>query len=231
MTRKYLLVTPSYNRPYMLRQCILNAKNQTYKNFVHSIAIQDGEEIGYKKLYDDIVDDRWIIKYYKKPDLSWPKCIHENHINAFTQINYSVYKDIDYVVKFDDDDIQKADYLQEIDSMIQENPGYNVFSYKLKTLINNYHILSGDYHNLGSVPVEYGMPMTLIFDKVAMNSLLILNKDKEEVLWKKYNGADDTIWANYWKDIGLKIKPCISTHNFIWHIHGKNVSTGQWLKD
>ena len=72
--------------------------------------------------------------------------------------------------------------------------------------------------------------MTLVFDKNAMNSLLLLNKEKEDVLWEKYNGADDTIWANYWKDIGLKINPCTPTDNLIWHIHGKNVSTSQWLK-
>jgi len=67
--RKYLLVTPSYNRPYMIRQCICNAKNQTYKNFIHSIAIQREEETNYNILYDDIIDNRWVINYYKKPDL------------------------------------------------------------------------------------------------------------------------------------------------------------------
>ena len=189
--RKYLLVTPSYNRPYMIRQCICNAKNQTYKNFIHSIAIQREEETNYNILYDDIIDNRWVINYYKKPDLDWPRSIHENHKNA----------------------------------------DFNVYSFKLRNLLNNYHLESGDYRNLGGVPEEYGMPMTLVFDKNAMNSLLLLNKEKEDVLWEKYNGADDTIWANYWKDIGLKIKPCTATDNLIWHIHGKNVSTSQWLKN
>lgn len=228
--RKYLLITPSFNRPYMLRQCIHNAKNQTYKNFIHSIAIQGDKDTDYKGMYDDIIDSRWVINYYQKPDLHWPRSIHENHKNALKQISYSLYKDIDYVVKFDDDDIQKSIYLQEIDNLIEENPDYNVFSFKLKNLLNNYHLETGDYRNLGGVPEEYGMPMTLVFDKKALNSLLILNEEKEDTLWAKYNGADDTIWANYWKDIGLKIKPCTATDNLIWHIHGNNVSTGEWVK-
>jgi len=230
MSRKYLLITPTYKRPYMLRQCILNAKNQTYKNFVHSVAIQHEEKINYEKLYDDIIDDRWVIKYYNKPKVHWRRAIHKNHLNALTQIDYEMCKDIDYVVKFDDDDIQKADYLQDIDNIIQEDPSYNVYSFKLKTQLNNYHISTSNYHNLGAVSKEYGMPMTLFFDKKALNSLLDLNKEKEEGLWAKCSGGEDCLWANYWKDIGLKIKPCVLTDNFIWHIHGKNVSTGEWVR-
>ncbi|MEH7418467.1 hypothetical protein V7266_24685, partial [Neobacillus drentensis] len=59
---KVLLFTPSYKRPYMIRQCILNMKNQSYTNFTHSISIMfdnESEVKDYEIIFDDIIDDRF----------------------------------------------------------------------------------------------------------------------------------------------------------------------------
>lgn len=97
---KVLLFTPSYKRPYMIRHCILNMKNQSYINFTHSIRIMydDRSEISnYEILFDDILDDRFIIQYRKDSST------HTNSMSAILQCPqpYDIY------IKIDDDDIYK----------------------------------------------------------------------------------------------------------------------------
>src|SRR4051812_37661356 len=99
---KVLLFTPSYKRPYMLRQCILNIKNQSYTNFTHTISIMyddESEIANYETLFDDILDDRFIVQYNKNSS---------THSNAMTTLSQSPIL-YDIYIKIDDDDIHKKD--------------------------------------------------------------------------------------------------------------------------
>lgn len=220
--KKFLLITPTYRRPYMLRSCIMDAMNQDYKNFFHSIVIyQDNTNYDYTLVYNDLISNcldkdgssNIQIGYQTKGNQ------HDNYINTIKQAGYTA-GDIDYIVKWDDDDIHKADYLSTINSVIDLNPGYNIYSFKLKTQLNNYHLKHGDYHNLGGFPERAGMPNTLVFDKLAIKAILSLSAGP---------GFEDTAWVNHCNEIGLTFF-LGKTDSLIWHIHGGNISTGDWLE-
>ena len=82
---KVLIFTCSYNRPHMLRQCILNVKNQSYQSITHSVNIvsDGGKDQNFSPLYDDLLDDKKNIKKSKN------KYIHSNEILAIKNVpNY-----------------------------------------------------------------------------------------------------------------------------------------------
>mgnify|MGYP003645263210 FL=1 len=233
--KKFLLITPSYKRPYMLRSCIADAINQDYKNFYHSIAVyHDNTEYDYTPLYDDLLPKcldkhgkcNTQIKYNKVGDQ------HENYTNAIKYVSNEIGETIDYIVKWDDDDIHTADYLNTINDVINANPTYNIYSFKLQTQLNNYHLRNGDYHNLGGMPEYVGMPNTLIFDKVAAKYILQLrsNSEKYNYFRKKYPGHEDTVWVNLWDQMGLRFY-LGTVDSFIWNIHGGNISIGNWVEN
>jgi len=196
--------------------------NQDYRDFFHSVIVyQDDTKYDYTPVYEDLIPNcigkdggKNININYQPRDSQ-----HHNYLNTIKQAG-SLLADIDYVVKWDDDDIHKSNYLSTINKVIHYNPGHNIYSFKLSTLINNYHLRLGDYHNLGGMPDCAGMPNTLVFDKQAVKAILDL---------KDVSGFEDSAWVNHWYDIGLTFF-LGHTDNFIWHIHGENISTGDWVE-
>ena len=206
----------------MLRSFIMDAMNQDYKNFFHSIIIyQDDTSYNYSPVYNDLILNCLDNTGNLNTRISYRvnSNQHDNYINTITQVG-NMLSDIDYVVKWDDDDIHKSNYLSTISSVIDHNPEYNIYSFKLNTQLNNYHLAKGSFHNLGGMPDDAGMPNTLVFDKKAVKAIL----DLEGV-----NGFEDSAWVKHWTDLGLKFF-LGNTDNLIWHIHGKNISTSEWHK-
>jgi hypothetical protein len=58
---RVLVFTSSYNRPYMLRQCVLSVKNQSVKDITHAINITSDNPLDALTLINDLVTDDVII--------------------------------------------------------------------------------------------------------------------------------------------------------------------------
>ncbi|MFJ8268114.1 glycosyltransferase [Peribacillus asahii] len=212
---KVLLFTPSYKRPYILRQCILNAKNQSYTDFTHSISIMydnKSEVANYEVLFDDILDDRFIIQYNKDST---------GHTNALTTISQAPTP-YDIYIKMDDDDIYKKDYVKTIVEYFETHK-CDVLSSHINYQLNNYYLSKGNYRSLGgNFPNNnYLMPMTLAFSHKAYQ-VLLNTKDSRHF--------DDLVWRKAWSASGLKDHNVDNSNNIIWHIHGKNASVGDWFR-
>jgi len=210
----------------MLRQCMLNIKNQSYDNFHHSIAINKypidsdkydawsrnhgGEkEFDYGELFDDIVDDRWTIKYYTNGNQ------HVNYLNAIKQINIDDY---DYFIKIDDDEIHKREYLTSIYQYIISNKKFDVLTSKVLFKLNACFLeRNGPWGNLGAMPDIVGMPGTMVISREAMKEIVSMPLTE----WTK--GYEDTAWINYLYDKKKRVFVLGPEQpNFIWHIHGGN---------
>lgn len=216
---KALIFTCSYNRPHMLRQCMLNAKNQSYENCIHTVNIvsDGGKDQNFLPLYNDLLDDKLIVNKGNN------NFIHFNNMIAIKSVpNYEEY---DVFIKMDDDDIYKKDYVKNIVEMFQTNTDVDIVSTRINHQLNGIQMVSGNYDNLGGNPNNstYHMPMTFAFNKKAFNC--IANTPPNEVNWN-----DDLMWRYKWEDAGLKHMPVNNQEQIIWHIHGKNISTGSFLR-
>jgi len=231
MVNNFLLITPSYRRPYMLRSAILNANQQSNSSFVHSIAINQDEvgEFDYTPIIDDVVDlQKTYIQYHKN------SYQHQNYKNAIEQVDYTKF---DYIVKWDDDDIYKKDYLKELDAYLSENPDCDVYSCSLSLCINNWHMDSkGTMQNLGGMPKFVGMPQSLCFSQRAIKEILSWNDEKFQEIGKEFGGFEDTKYVGELNKQGFVFAKDLHSRQLIWHIHGGhlsgqgNVSTGAWSR-
>ena len=219
---KVLVFTSSYNRPHMLRQCILNAKNQTYKDFKHGINITSDENDvqNYLTVIDDIhVSDKMEIMH------STNSHTHFNNMLAIKQ--FEDYDTYDVFIKMDDDDVYKSEYVETIVNAFKADPTIDIVSSKIAYQLNGHKMYySPDgYDSLGGNPGNstYHMPMTFAFNKKAFNVI----KDLQQ---KDACGHDDLMWRMHWEAHGLKHVAVNNNDNVIWHVHGKNVSTHNFLK-
>lgn len=216
---KALIFTCSYNRPYMLRQCMLNAKNQSYQDIIHAVNIvsDGGEDQNFLPLYNDLLDDKLIVR------TGINDRIHINNMLAIE--NIPNYYDYDVFIKMDDDDIYKKDYVKNIVEMFQANPDVDIVSTRINHQLNGVQMVSGNYDNLGGNPNNslYHMPMTFAFNMRALDT--IINIPDQEIGWN-----DDLLWRYKWEDVGLKHMPVNNQEEIIWHIHGKNISTSSFLR-
>jgi hypothetical protein len=219
---KVLVFTSSYNRPYMLRQCILNAKNQMYKKFTHAINItSDPDDLQiYLSLVDDIyIPGKMAIIHSKNSHT------HFNNMSAIKQLkNYEKY---DLFIKMDDDDIYKSGYVQTIVNMFTEDSTVDIISSKIGYQLNGHKLYYSPegYDNLGGNPGDstYHMPMTFAFNKKAFDVI-------KDLTYADVQGHDDMMWRIAWEKHGLKHVSVDNTEEIIWHIHGKNVSTAGFLQ-
>ena len=216
---KALIFTCSYNRPHMLRQCMLNAKNQSYKNYIHTVNIvsDGGKDQNFLPLYDDLLDDKLIVTKGNN------NFIHFNNMIAIKSV--SDYNDYDVFIKMDDDDVYKKDYVKNIVELFQSNPDVDIVSTRINHQLNGIQMVSGDYDSLGGNPNNstYHMPMTFAFNKKAFEC--IANLPPNEV-----GANDDLLWRYKWEDAGFKHEAVDNREQIIWHIHGKNISTSSFLR-
>lgn len=216
---KALIFTCSYNRPHMLRQCMLNAKNQSYQNIIHTVNIvsDGGKDQNFLPLYNDLLDDKLVVRTGVNDR------IHLNNMFAIGHVpNYYEY---DVFIKMDDDDVYKKDYVKNIVEMFQANPDVDIVSTRINHQLNGIQMVSGNYDNLGGNPNNstYHMPMTFAFNKKAFDC--IANIPPNEV-----GANDDLLWRYKWEDAGLKHMAVDNQEQVVWHIHGKNISTSSFLR-
>jgi len=209
---KVLIFTSSYNRPYMLRQCVLGVKNQSVKDITHSVNITSESPFSALTLINDLNDI--VISITDN---------NHTHFNNMTAIKaVDNYQDYDLFIKMDDDDIYKADYVKNIITLFENNPDIDIVSSEIEFQLNGTEVYLVNAKDLGG-NVEYRMPMTYAFNKKALNA--IINLEKKDMF-----GFDDMIWRIIWKAYGLKHAIVNNSQEVIWHIHGKNVSTASFLK-
>tara|TARA_R110000868_G_scaffold14285_14_gene66458 strand:+ start:3808 stop:4446 length:639 start_codon:yes stop_codon:yes gene_type:complete len=211
---KVLIFTSSYNRPYMLRQCVLSVKNQSVKNITHSVNITSESPLAALTLIDDLNDI--VISITDN---------NHTHFNNMTAIKaVDDYQDYDLFIKMDDDDVYKADYVKNIITFFEKNSDVDIVSSEIKFQLNGTEVYLVNAKDLGgNVDVEYRMPMTYAFNKKALNA--IINLEKKDMF-----GFDDMTWRIIWKAYKLKHAIVDNSQEVIWHIHGKNVSTASFLK-
>jgi hypothetical protein len=220
--KKVLCFTTSFKRYKMLRGCIRDIANQTYENIFHSVNITYTNALGFEyqnnkqKKMEFIFDDLKTEK--NKFIFSENSHQHINHIKAITSVEN--FEDYDLFVKIDDDDIYKKDYVKTIVEVFETN-NYDVITSKINYQLNGGNILVGDYSNLGGNPnnCHFNMPMTFAFNKKALKLIIDLNK---------MYGYEDHMWRDIWCK-NCKIGEYDNTKNIIWHIHGKNISTADFL--
>lgn len=208
---KVLCFTTSYNRPKMLRSCIQDIGNQTYKNILHSVNIAyDGDG---REEYECLLDDLQF-----KTHFTFNKNAHQqtNHLNA---INVVAYKEFDIFVKIDDDDIYKSQYIENIVNSFKDN---DIVTSYIEKQLNGWMIMRGEYKDLGLNPKNstYGMPMTFAFNQKALSIIKQI---------KKFYHYEDKMWRDVWSKNNLKHSVINNNENVIWYIHGGNFSTGQFL--
>lgn len=212
---KVLLFTPSYRRPYMLRQCILNVKNQSYTDFTHSINIlydDESEIANFQCLFDDILDDRFQIGYQK----NCSSLARYMTTIAKGPVPYDLY------IKIDDDDIHKRDYLKTIVEYFNKHQ-CDVLSSPIGYQLNNYYLSKGNYRTFcGDAPVNnYLMAQTFAFSHKAYQTLLKIEDNHDD---------ESRQWMAAWTADGLKADNVDNANNIVWHIHGKNTSIPHWFR-
>lgn len=212
---KVLVFTSSYNRPFMLRQCVLSVKNQSFKDIRHSVNITSDNALNNLVLIDDIITDDVIITNNNHT--------HFNNMAAIKAVDG--YEDYDLFIKMDDDDIYKSDYVQNIVTFFENNPDVDIVSSEIKFQLNGTEIYLANAKDLGgNTDVDYKMPMTYAFNKKALDAIINLQE-------KDMFGFDDMVWRMIWKAYGLKHAVVSNAEEIIWHIHGNNVSTASFLKE
>lgn len=212
---RILVFTSSYNRPFMLRQCILSVRNQSAKDIRHSVNITSDNALNNLVLIDDLVAEDVIITENSHT--------HFNNMAAIKAVDG--YEDYDLFIKMDDDDIYKTDYVQNIVTFFENNPDVDIVSSEIKFQLNGTEIYLANAKDLGgNTDVEYKMPMTYAFNKKALDA--IINLEEKDMF-----GFDDMTWRIIWKAYGLKHAVVSNAEEIIWHIHGNNVSTASFLKE
>jgi hypothetical protein len=194
----------------MLRSCIQDIHNQSYKNIHHAINIAvDSEKEDYSCLYDDINSNVTVV-------YNWNSHQQINHFNAIEAVDY---KQFDIFIKVDDDDIYKSNYVKNIVECFND---IDIVSSYISTQLNGYKIFKDVYDDLGANPEgsDYGMPMTLAFNKKALEiAKSVTNLDEYE----------DKLWRDAWTEAGLVHKLVKNDDEVIWYIHGANISTSKFL--
>lgn len=219
---KVMIFTSSYKRPHMLRQCMLNAKNQTYKDFIHAINIT--HDIDNVQNYHPLIND---IYAPGKMGIITTNNDHTHFNNMMAIKQFADFESYDLFIKMDDDDIYKSNYVQNIVDMFTQDPTIDIVSTKIKRQLNGYKVYVGEklFDNLGANPpgTDYHMPMTFAFNKRAFDAIKNLqHKDKF--------GHDDMMWRMHWEAHKYKHVAVNNENEIIWHIHGKNVSSSRLLK-
>jgi dTDP-glucose pyrophosphorylase len=219
---KVMVFTSSYQRPYMLRSCIHNCKNQSYKDIIHTVNITSDEDNlqSYIYFYGDLVHKKLNIQYNTNDHT------HFNNMRAIKAVKG--YEDYDLFIKMDDDDIYLKDYVKNIVDFFKDNPSVDITSSNIMYQLNGNQVFTsekGAFTDLGGNPGKsnYRMPMTYAFNKKAFDAI----KDLEQ---KDVFGHDDMMWRMHWEAHGLKHASIDNEDEIIWHVHGKNVSTAHFLQ-
>jgi hypothetical protein len=173
--------------------------------------------------YSQILND---LNYPKKLSIVYNKNADQNlnHLNAIRAVKN--YSDFDLFIKIDDDDIYKTDYVKNIVDFMSNN-NCDICSSKVKWELNGFNLHSVNVSDLGGNPEQtnYHMPPSFAFNRRALQCILDLEKvEAPPGVW------EDKLWRQSWTSAGLKHLEIDNTEQWIWHIHGNNVSIGHFLR-
>jgi hypothetical protein len=222
-----LAFTCSRHRPLMLRHCIMQLQRQSYP-IDHAIYVNSLEEesasrtsLHYGALLHDLCNDtssKILIKYGKS------KTPHENYASALKMINIDDY---DLFLKIDDDDIYFRSYVKDIVDDFVANRWDHSGSYSCG-LLNGYRWYPEKIQkNLGFGQVDLdlnlpeSMPSSSAFSRKAIRIILEVQETKnfEDIQWRRILAQTPNI-----------VMALRNDRNFVYNIHGGNVSTATWLQ-
>jgi len=113
---KFGIITPTFNRPELLKRCIQSVENQTYSNWVHVI-IDDSTTHETENLR--LGSDKLV---YIKNEVNSGVGISRNK-----GIDYLCSQEIDYIIFLDDDDYFDINCLSKANEYIKKNINYQWF--------------------------------------------------------------------------------------------------------
>ncbi len=211
----------------MLRHCIMQMQNQSYPTD-HVIYVNSPHEttsdyttVGYEGIVSDLVlNSRSLLKISYGPS----KTTHDNHMVALNLVSLFDY---DLFLKIDDDDIYLRDYVRTVmyDFELRQwdysgtvSNGYlNGYRWRPGTRLSSLGLGEED-HRLGIPDV---MPPTTAFSRKAVCALHKL---------KSSGGVVDLQWRRHLaRTPGIRMAARSDT-NFIYNVHGGNISTGSCLE-
>jgi predicted O-methyltransferase YrrM len=221
---RVLAFTPSRERPYFLRHCILQMRSQSYA-VDHSIYINGDEHPG--TLYDDLLDDHLFVRF--GPSSSQ----HDNYVSAIETAPYGCY---DLFCKIDDDDVYRLNYIEEIVADFRSHR-WDFSGTHSDGRINGWQWLGNSASRGGglmtglcdSLGLEEVMPPTMAFSRQGIECIRSLGTVPvpNNVEWEMQRN-EDMAWVRTLAASGLR-QGVRAESNFIYHIHGANLSTGSWL--
>lgn len=141
MTKKILIVLPTYNRSNYINNIIIQIRKQSYTNWILLI-IDDGSS------YMHCTQNKKIIQSYKYDSRIIFNCniVNKNIATTLNKgidflLNNTIY-DFDYFTWISDDNTYNLNYLYEL---IKNNTYFKYASYNIKTNANNITINSNNY--------------------------------------------------------------------------------------
>ena len=212
--RRVLAFTCSRERPLLLRNCILQMRDQSHP-VDHAVYLNGDDDT--RALFDDLQRPGLFLRF--GPSLSQ----HENYANALLAADIDAY---DLFCKIDDDDLYRLDYIATVvadferhrwDYSGTHSTGVVVGRRWLPDLqLRSLGLLAPD-HEAGVIEV---MPPTMAFSRRAL----------DRVLSAPSGAYEDIAWRRAIAGAGLQ-QSVRAVSNFTYNVHGQNVSTGHWLAE
>jgi len=112
---KIAVITPTFNRPTLLVDCIGKLQKQTYKNWI-MIIVDDGSKTNTKEYISDLIQNDNRLYFFKLNENYGCNYARNYALNTI----YNHHSDIDYITFLDDDDYFKKDYFKNINSLFLE---------------------------------------------------------------------------------------------------------------
>lgn len=222
-----LAFTCSRHRPLMLRHCIMQLQHQTYPAdhvvYVNSSenSYPDETTLQYDLLLDDLRGASTArIKIAYGPSMS-------SHKNYLAALRLAEVDDYDLFLKIDDDDIYLRDYVKGVvrdfcarrwDYSGSVSTGLlNGHRWKPKAMLTDLGLEQAD-RDMGIPGV---MPPSAAFSRRAVQALLEIPDVRcfEDIVWRRHLAVVPQISMVSRKD-----------RNFVYNIHGGNVSTSHLLQ-
>jgi hypothetical protein len=220
---RVLALTSSRDRPLLLRHCIMQMAHQSYPTdhaiYVNSAA-EDVSRVRHD--YERILSDLSVmagVRITYGPYIS-------SHGNYLAHVDANVFGNYDLFLKIDDDDIYFRNYVEDVVRDFQErrwdysgspSDGYlngaRLIAHQLKSLG-----LTEEDHQLGIPEI---MPPTIALSRKAALAVLEVADDRvsDDFLWRRHLGRIS--------GMKMSVRP---QSNFIYNIHGANVSTRSFFK-
>jgi hypothetical protein len=228
MTTRVLAFTCSRHRPLMLRHCIMQLQRQTYPAVTRSMSTlrttrwRTVPACRYDLLLDDLragATNKIVIGYGRSQSYV------ENHLRALSLIDIGDY---DLFLKIDDDDLYLRRYVEEIVSDFEarrwDHSGTATHGLLNGRRWREQHVqsdlgLAGIDLELGVIPY---MPPILALSRKAIAAIIAASPE--------HSHFEDVYWRRLLAQCRDLVGAVRTDRNFIYNIHGGNLSTGTLLE-